>query len=415
MRSHIKQLTIMHDIFKKTYENKGPIGSWKNKIEGSITFPELTGKVSNRMFFKGKECINWSSNNYLGLANHPEITKIEIETINTWSGSYPMGSRMMTGETSYHKELEKKLANFTAKESAFVTNIGYQAMLSCIDTLVDKNDIIIYDAECHACIIDGVRLHVGQHYAFTHNTIESLELHLKRATKRVHKNGGGILVITEGIFGIQGEQGKLKEIVALKDSYNFRLMVDDAHGFGTMGHDGSGTGTAQGVQDGIDIYYSTFTKSMASMGAFITADKNVIDYLKYNMRSQIFSRTLPLMYVLGALKRLEIIQNSPELRDSLWSNTHQLQAGFKGIGYTIGKTNSCVTPIYLSGDIAEAIAFVEKLREEYAIFCSMVAYPVVPKKIALLRIIPTAIHTKEDIEETLYAFSRLKKHSLVLQ
>ncbi|MEP0266045.1 pyridoxal phosphate-dependent aminotransferase family protein [Dokdonia sp.] len=402
----------MHDIFKKTYENKGPIGNWKNKIEGSITFPELTGKVSNRMFYKGQECINWSSNNYLGLANHPEVTKVEIETVNEWGGSYPMGSRMMTGETSYHKELERKLATFVNKEAAFVTNIGYQAMLSCIDALVDKNDIIIYDAECHACIVDGVRLHVGQHYAFSHNNVDALEQNLKRAEKRVDKTGGGILVITEGIFGIQGEQGKLKEIIALKASYNFRVMVDDAHGFGTMGHDGSGTGTEQGIQDHIDIYYSTFTKSMASMGAFITADSNVIDYLKYNMRSQIFSRTLPLLYVLGAIKRLDIMRNTPELRNKLWANTQELQTGFKNLGYDIGKTNSCVTPLYLSGDIVKAIHLVEKLRKDFSIFCSMVAYPVVPKKLALLRVIPTATHTKEDIEETLYAFSKPEVKSM---
>lgn len=398
----------MRDLFDRIIENKGPLGKWASQAEGYFVFPKLEGPISNRMQFQGKEVITWSINDYLGLANLPEIKKVDGETAMEYGAAFPMGARMMSGHTEFHEQLEEELAVFVQKESAYLLNFGYQGMVSAIDALVSKDDIIVYDVDAHACIIDGVRLHMGKRFTFKHNDIESLEKNLERAVKMAEHTGGGILVISEGVFGMRGEQGKLKEIVALKKKYNFRLFVDDAHGFGTLGKTGAGAGEEQGVQDGIDVYFATFAKSMAGIGAFLAADKEIIDYLKYNLRSQMFAKSLPMIYVKGALKRLDMLRTRPELKAKLWENVDALQNGLKERGFNIGTTTSCVTPVYLNGSIPEAMALVKDLRENFGIFCSIVVYPVIPKGLILLRMIPTATHTLEDVAETLEAFSVIR-------
>lgn len=398
----------MQDLFDRILENKGPLGKWASQAEGYFVFPKLEGPISNRMMFQGKEVITWSINDYLGLANLPEIKKIDGEVAAEYGSAYPMGARMMSGHTDFHEQLEQELADFVDKESAYLLNFGYQGILSAIDALVSKDDIIVYDMDSHACIIDGVRLHMGKRFTFVHNDMDSLEKNLERATKMAEQTGGGILVISEGVFGMRGEQGKLKEIIALKQKYTFRFLVDDAHGFGTLGKTGAGAGEEQGVQDGIDVYFATFAKSMASIGAFLAADKGIIDYLKYNLRSQMFAKSLPMIYVKGALKRLDMLRTQPELKAKLWENVDALQNGLKDKGFNIGDTNSCVTPVYLNGSIPEAMALVKDLRENHGIFCSIVVYPVIPKGLILLRMIPTATHTLQDIEETLVAFSAIR-------
>ena len=398
----------MQDLFDRILENKGPLGKWASQAEGYFVFPKLEGPISNRMKFQGKEVITWSINDYLGLANLPEIKKIDGEVAAEYGSAYPMGARMMSGHTEFHEQLEQELADFVKKESAYLLNFGYQGILSAIDALVSKDDIIVYDVDSHACIIDGVRLHMGKRFTFVHNDMDSLEKNLDRATKMAEQTGGGILVISEGVFGMRGEQGKLREIVALKEKYTFRLLVDDAHGFGTLGKTGAGAGEEQGIQDGIDVYFATFAKSMASIGAFLAADKQIIDYLKYNLRSQMFAKSLPMIYVKGALKRLNMLRTQPELKAKLWENVDALQNGLKDKGFDIGDTNSCVTPVYLNGSIPEAMALVKDLRENHGIFCSIVVYPVIPKGLILLRMIPTATHTMEDIQQTLDAFSVIR-------
>jgi len=400
---------MVKDLFERIQKNKGPLGMWASQAEGYFVFPKLEGPLANRMQFHGKEVINWSINDYLGLANHPEVRKVDAEAAAEYGAAYPMGARMMSGHTSWHEKLEQELASFVQKESAYLLNFGYQGMVSTIDALVSKNDVIVYDVDSHACIIDGVRLHMGKRFTYKHNDVESLEKNLERATNMAETTGGGILVITEGVFGMRGQQGKLKEIVALKEKYNFRLLVDDAHGFGTLGKTGAGAGEEQECQDGIDVYFSTFAKSMASIGAFIAADKDIIDFLKYNLRSQMFAKALPMLLVKGALKRLELLKTTPELKDKLWENVDYLQNGLKTKGFNIGDTNTCVTPVYLEGSIPEAMVMVNDLRENYSIFLSIVVYPVIPKGIILLRMIPTAMHTKADIDETLSAYEAIRE------
>lgn len=398
----------MRDLFEKIYRDKGPLGKWASKAEGYFVFPKLEGQISNRMMFQGKKVITWSINDYLGLANNPEVRKVDAEAAAEYGSAYPMGARMMSGHTSLHEQLQNELAEFVNKEAAYLLNFGYQGILSTIDALVSKDDIIVYDVDSHACIIDGVRLHMGKRFTYKHNDISSLEKNLERATKMAEHTNGGILVISEGVFGMRGEQGRLKEIVALKSKFNFRLLVDDAHGFGTLGKNGSGTGEEQGIQDDIDVYFATFAKSMASTGAFIAADKEIIDYLKYNLRSQMFAKSLQMQLVKGALKRLDMIKNSPEFKDKLWIIVNALQSGLRERGFDLGTTQSCVTPVYLKGSIPEAMALVKDLRENYGIFCSIVVYPVIPKGLILLRLIPTAGHTIEDVNETLEAFSAIR-------
>ena len=399
----------MQDLFEKIYKNKGPLGKWASQAEGYFVFPKLEGPISNRMYFKGKKVITWSINDYLGLANLKEIRDTDADAALKFGNAYPMGARMMSGHTELHEELEKKLSDFVEKESSYVLNFGYQGILSIIDTLVSKNDVIVYDVDSHACIVDGVRLHLGKRFTFKHNDIDSLRKNLIRAQNFVEKTGGGILVISEGVFGMRGEQGKLKEIINLKNEFKFRFLLDDAHGFGTLGKKGNGTGFEQNIQKDIDVYFATFAKSMASTGAFVSGDKEIIDFLKYNMRSQMFAKSLQSALVYGAIKRLDLIIQNPSYKEKLWNNVNDLQNGLVEKGFDIGNTQSCVTPVYLKGTIPEAMVLVKDLRENYGIFCSIVVYPVIPKGMILLRLIPTATHTREDIDITLDAFSKIRK------
>ncbi len=387
----------------------GPLGKHANEAHGYFTFPKLEGSIASKMTFRNKEVITWSINNYLGLSNHPEIRKADEEASKNWGLGTPMGSRMMSGDTKYHEELEKNLSNFIQKEDTILLNFGYQGIMSAIDALVDRKDVIVYDSESHACILDGVRLHMGKRYQFQHNDIKSLEKQLERSVSIIKETGGAILVITEGVFGMAGDLGKLKEICDLKKKYPFRLMVDDAHGIGTMGENGRGTGEHFGVQDEIDLYFGTFAKSFSSIGAFISAEKDVISFLRYNIRSQIFAKSLPMPIVIGAIKRLEMIEKNPSFKSRLWEITNLLQNGLKESGFNLGKTESCVTPVFLEGGVGEATNLTVDLRENYGIFCSIVTYPVVPKGVIMLRLIPTAVHTEDDVEKTIDAFSKVKE------
>ncbi len=396
------------DLFERIKNAPGPLGQYAEYAEGYFVFPELEGELGPRMNFKGEEVVVWSINDYLGLANHPEVRKSDAEAAKEYGMAYPMGARAMSGQTKYHAQLEKELAEFVKKEDCYLLNFGYQGMVSIIDALVSKNDVIVYDVDSHACIVDGVRLHMGKRFTYKHNDVESLEKNLKRAQKVVSETGGGILVITEGVFGMRGEQGKLKEILSLKEQYNFRILVDDAHGFGTLGETGAGAGEEQGVQDKIDVYFSTFAKSMAGFGAFVAADKEVIKFLKYNLRSQIFAKSLTMPMVKGGLKRLELLRTQPELKQKLWDNVNKLQNGLKDQGFNLGTTNTCVTPVYMNGSTIEATLMVKDLRENHGIFTSVVVYPVIPKGMILLRLIPTASHTDKEIDATITAFSAVR-------
>ena len=400
---------MVKDLFERIQNNKGPLGKWASQAEGYFVFPKLEGELGPRMQFQGKDILNWSLNDYLGLANHPEVRKADADAAIQYGAAYPMGARMMSGHTKYHEQLEDELAAFVMKESAYLLNFGYQGIMSTIDALVTRNDVIVYDVDAHACIIDGVRLHSGKRFTYRHNDVESMEKNLQRATKLATEQGGGILFITEGVFGMRGQQGKLKEVVAMKKKYNFRLLVDDAHGFGTLGKTGAGAGEEQGVQDDIDVYFSTFAKSMANIGAFVAADKAIINYLKYNLRSQMFAKALPMIQTIGSLKRLELLRNSSEIKDKLWVNVNALQNGLKSRGFNIGDTNTCITPVYLEGSVPEAMVMVNDLRENYGIFLSIVIYPVIPRGIILLRMIPTTSHTLSDVEETLTAFEAIRE------
>lgn len=397
------------DLFEKLLQDRGPLGQHSYFDDNFYMFPKLEGEIAPRMQFKGRTVLTWSLNNYLGLANHPDVRKADADAAAEWGMAYPMGARMMTGNTKYHEQLERELAAFVHKEASMLLNYGYQGVMSVIDALVDRKDVIVYDAESHACIIDGVRLHMGKRFVYPHNDMENLEKQLKRAERLTSETGGGILVITEGVFGMSGAMGNLKDIVALKKKYNFRLLVDDAHGFGTMGATGAGVGEEQGVQDDVDIYFSTFAKSMAGIGAFIAGDANIIDLLKYNVRSQIFAKALPMPMVIGALKRLDMVRTMPELRKNLWTIVNALQDGYRSNGYNIGGTKSPVTPVVMNGDTMEAVNLVKDLRMEYNIFCSVVVYPVIPKGMIILRIIPTAVHSLSDVKETLEAFGKVKE------
>ena len=396
------------DIFDRIKKDAGPLGKYADDAEGYYIFPQLKGELSNRMEFNDQEVIVWSINNYLGLGNHPEVRAVDGESTAKWGLAYPMGSRMMSGDTSAHYDLEAELAEFENKEAAVLVNFGYQGIMSAIDCLLSRHDVAVYDAGCHACIVDGLRMHSGKRFAYKHNDVASLQDHLEKAEKIVQKTGGGILVISEGVFGMRGDQGKLREIVALKDNYNFRLMVDDAHGFGTLGKTGMGAGEEQNVQDDIDVYFATFAKSFGSIGAFLAGDKHMVKYLKYNMRSQIFAKSLPMPYVEGNLKRLRMMRSMPELKEKLWTNVNKLQSELKAAGFDIGNTNSCVTPVYMKGSVEEAMKLVYDLRENHRIFCSIVVYPVIPKGMILLRLIPTSVHTFEDIDETIEAFKAIQ-------
>ena len=396
------------DLFDKISKTMGgPLGQHQKWSHGYFSYPKLEGEIGPHMQFNGKEHLVWSLNNYLGLANHPAVREADAKAAADYGMAYPMGARMMSGNSVHHEELENNLAKFVGKADAFLLNYGYQGMVSIIDSLVNRNDVIVYDAESHACIIDGLRLHMGKRFVYQHNDMESCEKQLERATKLAEQTGGGMLLITEGVFGMSGAQGKLKEIAALKKKFNFRLLVDDAHGFGTMGKTGAGTHEEQDCINDVDVYFATFAKSMAGIGAFVAGDREVIDYLRYNMRSQIFAKALPMPMVLGLKKRFELLKSKPELREKLWKIANQLQAGLKQRGFNIGVTNTMVTPVFLEGDLYEATSLTKDLRENYGIFCSIVIYPVIPKGLILLRLIPTAAHSSEDVERTLAAYSEM--------
>ncbi len=399
----------MIDVFEKLVKDGGPLGQHVERAHGYFAFPKLEGELGSRMKFRGKEKIVWSLNNYLGLVNHPETRKVDAGAAAKWGMGNPMGARMMSGESTMHEELEKVLAEFVGREDAMLLNFGYQGVMSCIDALVNRRDVIVYDGEAHACLVDGVRLHMGFSYKYKHNDIEDCEKQLERAKKMAEKNGGGILLITEGVFGMSGNQGKIKEIVALKKKYNFRILIDDAHGFGSMGPTGAGADEEQGCQKDVDLYFSTFVKSMGSIGAFISGPKTIMTYLRYNVRSQIFAKSLPLIIVEGMLKRMEMLKTMPELRTKLWDNVNALQKGLRDKGFDIGTTNSPVTPVFMKGDLPEATGMVMDIRENYNIFCSVVVFPVIPKGQIIFRLIPTAVHTDEDIQITLNAFEKTKK------
>jgi len=399
----------MADIFERLLKNYGPIGQHRERAHGYFAFPKLDGEISSKMKFRGQEMIVWSLNNYLGLANHPEVRKADADASAQYGLALPMGARMMSGNSDLHEQLEKELAEFVFKEDSILMNYGYQGIMSAIDAICGRHDVVVYDAECHACIIDGLRMLPGHRFVFKHNDIEDCEKQLHRAQALVDKQqSGGILVITEGVFGMAGDQGKLKEIAALKAKVLFRLLVDDAHGFGTLGKTGAGAGEEQGCQDEIDLYFSTFAKSMASIGAFMAGPRTIIDYIRYNIRSQIFAKSLPMPYVVGNLKRLDLLRTQPILKDTLWKNALALQNGLKARGFDIGKTDSVVTPVYMKGGVEEATAMVMDIRENYKIFCSIVVYPVIPKGHIIYRLIPTAVHTQEEIDLTLQAFSETK-------
>jgi len=402
---------MAQDIFEKIKKNRGPIGQFAKGVHGYFTFPKLEGNIGNKMTFRGKECLVWSVNNYLGLANHPEVRETDAKAAADWGMAYPMGSRMMTGQTSEHEALEQELSEFMEKEDTILLNFGYQGMVSAIDCLVDRNDVIVYDSESHACILDGMRLHAGKRFVFQHNDMESFDKQMERATKIANQTNGGILVITEGVFGMAGDQGKLKELVEFRKSgkYDFRLFVDDAHGFGTIGEKGMGAGEGQGVHEEIDVLFGTFAKSMASIGAFICAKEHIIEYMRYNMRSQMFAKSLPMPLVVGARKRLELLRTKPELKENLWNVANALQSGLVKAGFNIGETNSPVTPVFLQGNLAEATNMTFDLRENYNMFCSIVIYPVVPKDVIMLRLIPTAAHNLEDVKYTIETFKIVKE------
>ncbi len=399
----------MVDLFEKFEADRGPLGQYAHLAHGYYAFPKLRGEIGSRMMFNGKEMIIWSLNSYLGLANHPEVRKVDEEASRDWGLAYPMGARIMSGESDYHEQLENELAEFVQKDAGLLLNFGFQGVVSIVDTLLSRHDVVVYDKDCHACIYDGIRLHMGKRLPFEHNDLESFEQQIKKAKMFAEKSNGGVLVITEGVFGMRGEQGILKEIVSFKDEYKFRLFVDDAHGFGTLGETGAGAGEEQGVQDQIDLYFSTFAKSMASIGAFVAGDKDIINYLRYNLRSQLFAKSLPMPFVIGNLKRLEMLRSMPDLKDQLWRVVNKLQSGLKEAGFDLGGTNSCVTPVFMHGTPFEAANLVHDIRETYNIFCSMVMYPMIPKGMILLRLIPSAAHTDKDVEETIEAFKAVSK------
>lgn len=395
------------DLFDKILKNYGPLGQYYKEGHGYFFFPKLEGRISNKMIFRGKEHLCWSLNNYIGLADHPEVRKTDAEAAAQWGLATPMGARMMSGQTDYHEQLERDLAAFVKKEAAYLLNFGYPGMVSIIDALVDRHDVIVYDSESHACILDGLRLHMGKRFVYPHNNMQALEKNLERATKLVEQTGGAILVITEGVYGMVGDLAKLREIVALKQKFNFRLLVDDAHGFGTMGPTGAGTDEHLGVQDGVDVYFATFAKAMAMIGGFVASKKEVVDYLHYNMRSQVYAKSMPMPLVLGAMKRLELLKNSPEMREKLWTIVNALREGLRSKGFDMGVAESPVTPVFLKGSLQEATQIVYDLRTNYSIFCNIVIYPVVPRGVILIRLIPTAVHTLEDVKYTVESFAEV--------
>lgn len=398
------------DIFERIkLDEGGPLGQYRKKAHGYFMFPKLEGEIAPYMTFHGQKVLAWTFNNYLGLANDPEVRKVDAEAAAKWGLAYPMGARMMSGHTSLHEQLERELAEFEKKEDAYLFNFGYQGMISTIDALVTRHDVIVYDSEAHACIMDGVRLHMGRRIVYPHNDLERCEKALQRATKITEETGGGILLITEGVYGMTGGLGRLDLIVKLKEKYNFRILIDDAHGFGVMGPNGRGTSEHYDVMDKVDLYFGAFAKSMAAIGGFVSGPKEIINYLRYNLRSQIYAKSLPMPFVEGCLKRLDMIRKGDDRRKKLFTITRALQDGLRKRGFDIGVAEACITPVFLKGSLAEATNILVDLRETYKIFCSVVVYPVVPKGVIMYRLIPTAMHEMEHVEYTLNAFEEIRK------
>ena len=400
------------DIFARRLTEKTPLSRHAATIEGYFSFPKLEGPIGPRMGLNGREMVCWSLNNYLGLSNHPEVREADAAAAAEYGMGYPMGSRLMSGDTELHDELERQLSEFVGKEATMLLNFGYQGAFSIVDALLDRHDAVVYDKDVHACTYDGIRMQTCHRFSFRNNDLAHLEKQLIRATEATEKSGGGILVLIEGVYGMGGHQGKVAEVVALKEKYNFRLLLDDAHGFGVLGETGAGTGEAQGCQDGVDLYYSTFTKSMSTMGAFISGGLEILEHMKYTVRSQVFSKTIPMPVIVGALKRLDMIRTRPELRERLWKNVHSLQAGLYDHGFLDGNIlgESCITPVFLKhDDYVESVAMVCDLRDAYGIFTSIMVYPVVPKGTMMLRLTATALHTERDIDETLHGFTKVRE------
>jgi glycine C-acetyltransferase len=395
------------DLFEKLENRPGPLGKFTSNGYGYYTFPKLEGPLGPVMKFNDKDVVVWSINDYLGIGNNEQVREIDTRVTQKYSLSAPMGARLMTGNSTEHEALENELADFVHKPDALLLNYGYQGIMSVIHCLVDRNDFLIYDELSHACIVDGKQLAMGETSVYKHNDIDSLEKQLKRATAKLKPNSS-ILVVTEGVFGMTGDLGKLKEIIALKEKYPFRLLVDDAHGFGTLGDDGSGTGTHLGCQDGVDIYFGTFAKSVALIGAFVATEPRVREFLKANARSQIFAKSLPLPIVATARERIKLIRQNPQWREKLWENTLKLRNGLKDIGYNVLPSESPVTPVLTEGSTELCTTIMRELREEHGVFVSGVAYPVVPKGMVLIRLIPMATHTDKHIEKTLNAFEAIK-------
>lgn len=395
------------DLFDKLQGRPGPLGEFTSDGYGYYTFPRLEGPLGPVMKFNGKDVVVWSINDYLGIGGREDVRKFDGEMAARHGLSTPMGARLMTGNTTQHEKLEEELADFVHKPSALLLNYGYQGIMSVIHALVDRNDFLIYDELSHACIVDGKQLAMAEKFVYKHNDIESLEKQLERAHRKA-KPDSSILVVTEGAFGMTGDLGNLEEIVALKDKYPFRLLVDDAHGVGTMGEDGSGTGTHLGCHEGIDIYFGTFAKAFALIGAFVATEERVKEFLKANVRSQIFAKSVPLPIVESVRKRLKMIRNNPEWRDQLWENTKKLRQGLIDIGYNVMPAECPVTPVLTKGSTEVCQDIMRKLREDHGIFVSGVAYPVVPKGTVLIRLIPTAAHNDEHIKKTLKGFRAIK-------
>lgn len=389
-------------------EKKGSVLQKYINYRGRLHHLELKGKVSNRMIFDNKEYIIWCLNDYLGLMHHPESIEAAAQATTQYGPSYPHSVRLTIGHSSAHDYLEQQLNTLMGYEDSMLVNLGYQGFMSIIDALTDRHDTIIYDQKCHACLIDGVRLHNGRKFAFKHNDINHLETQLQRARKTHNSKEGMIIVVVDGLYSMHGELAKLDEIVRLKKLYNFALFVDDSHAFGVFGKHGKGSPEHYGIEKEVDVYVSTFTKSFGNLGGFVSAKKPIIDFLRFATRSQIFSRSMPLPMVLSVSKNIEIFQREPERRERLWKNTNQFQEGLREMAINIGPSESPIVPIHINGNHQEGLKVFFDLRE-MGIFSYIVAYPVVEKNTCLIRMVCTHNHTTIDIEQTLHAFKELKR------
>ncbi|MCH9633796.1 MAG: 8-amino-7-oxononanoate synthase/2-amino-3-ketobutyrate coenzyme A ligase [Chlamydiae bacterium] len=398
------------DLFHKCYQKEGLFSNVREGKDNYYAQPILEGPLGPHMTFNGQKMIVWSINDYLGLAGHPEPTARAKEVLEAFGTAYPMGARLMSGFTQNHQTFEAKLAKFAQKESALLFNYGYLGVLGVITSIMGPRDTVIIDHDSHACIVDGAKLATtrrNQFRVFRHNDMD----HLEKILKSINQDRkGGILIVTDGIYGMTGEVAPLKEICALKEKYNARLLVDDAHGIGIMGATGRGTGEHLGVQDKIDLYFSTFAKCFAGIGGFVAGDKEIIEHITWNARPVIFAKNLPLIYSDSLSATLDVIEREPERREKLWEIATYMQRRFKEEGFDIGNTTSPITPVFLSISGLEAIKdAIHILREEFHIFASGVMYPVVPRGVFLLRLVPSCRHTFDDVNKTIEAFIQIKE------